>query len=135
MPYIETTKEHQKIWLEIAHAFFTPSFERTEKQKEITSLGLCRAFCICTDKVYFLSHYNIEIADYLQLFSNTMDRYSYWFPTRMSTISESPFCLPLHQEKKQKKYDDLRGMYALLFSQMTLNEFLELSNKVKKLEK
>ncbi len=102
---IELPEDHQKKWLQISEAFYTPEEESTETQRISAQSGLCHSICGNEDATHPMAR---GICKAMGLF-----QCSFWIPHRGSLLHE-------------REYDLLRGDVAVLFSCMTEKEFNEL---------
>lgn len=97
-----TDKQFQRGWLRVANAFGTPHVMRGEIDDTISSSGLCWAWERATNW-----RYSIGMAELLHRFGDTRDVSCCWFSLNRS-------------------FDDLRCLFACLFSNMTVKEFEEI---------
>lgn len=95
-------KQFRRGWLRVAKAFGSPSVTRGEIDWIISSSGLCWAWEKATNW-----RSNINMSERLHKFGGTRDVGCCWFSLNGS-------------------FDDLRCLFACLFSNMTVKEFEEI---------
>lgn len=99
---------HGKNWLTIAIAFETEPGKRTNKQRQLTDLGLCHAGAILGELFRFEGHLIRSTRNFA-----SMGPDAYWFP-----IPE--------ESNHTRNHDLLRATFAGFMAALTVREFEEM---------
>lgn len=106
-----TDRKWKKVWLRIAEAYGEPGKSENDP---ITRCGLCAAYLVVAENNHEWYIGEQQITKQLANFADPGEtQWGFWFPRRVSPDFT-------------QEHDELRVLFACLFSNMTVKEFEEI---------